>query len=61
MDFFIKNKLLIIGMVLGAIGGYAYYYFVGCESGSCKITSNPLNSSLYGALIGALLFNLFKK
>lgn len=61
MDFFIKNKLLIIGMVLGAMGGYAYYYFVGCESGSCKITSNPLNSSLYGALIGALLFNLFKK
>ena len=38
--------------------GYAYYYYVGCASGSCTITSKPLNSSLYGGLMGGLLFNL---
>ncbi len=48
------------GIVLGAIGGYAYYYYIGCTAGTCPITSKPLNSTLYGALMGALLFNTFR-
>lgn len=51
----------MIGIVLGAAAGFAYYYFIGCSSGSCPITSRPVNSTLYGALIGGLLFNMFKK
>ena len=43
--------MIIIGVILGSIGGYAYYYFVGCASGSCAITSNPINSTAYGALM----------
>ena len=42
-------------IVLGALGGYAYYYFIGCVSGTCPITSNPWSSTAYGAFIGALL------
>lgn len=62
MKIFIKKyQLLITGIIFGAIGGYLYYYFVGCASGTCAITSNPVNSTLYGALMGGLLFNLFKK
>jgi phage shock protein E len=61
MNFFNKNKLSIIGSILGAISGYLYYYFVGCASGTCAITSSPFNSSMYGAVMGALLFNIFKK
>jgi hypothetical protein len=58
-----KKALLItgIGIVLGAIAGYLYYHFVGCASGTCAITSKPLNSTLYGALMGGLLFNMFIK
>lgn len=48
-----------IGVVLGFIAGYAYYHFIGCASGSCSITSKPLNSTLYGGLMGGLLFNMF--
>lgn len=51
----------MIGIVAGAIGGYLYYHFIGCNSGSCAITSRPLNSTLYGALMGGLIFNIFKK
>lgn len=50
-----------IGIVVGAIFGYAYYKLVGCASGTCAITSKPINSTLYGAVMGGLLFNMFIK
>lgn len=51
--------LTSIGVIVGLIAGYAYYHFVGCNSGTCAITSKPLNSTLYGGLMGGLLFNMF--
>ena len=36
-----KNLLKIIGVLIGGIGGFAYYHFIGCTSGTCPITSNP--------------------
>jgi uncharacterized membrane protein YdjX (TVP38/TMEM64 family) len=57
------NKISVIlglGLVIGAAGGYLYWYFVGCTSGSCAITSSPVNSSLYGGLMGFLLVNSFR-
>jgi hypothetical protein len=50
-----------IGVVVGAIAGYLYYFYIGCASGTCAITSKPLNSTLYGAAMGGLLFNMFIK
>ncbi len=56
-----KKVVLVstIGVIAGCIAGYAYYYYVGCASGTCAITSKPLNSTLYGGLMGGLLFNMF--
>jgi len=51
--------LTIVGLVIGGIGGWLYYYHIGCNSGTCAITSKPLNSTLYGSAMGALLFNSF--
>jgi uncharacterized membrane protein YedE/YeeE len=53
--------LTVIGIIVGAIAGYLYYFYVGCASGTCAITSKPLNSTLYGALMGGLVFNMFVK
>lgn len=50
-----------LGIAIGAIAGYGYYFYVGCASGTCAITSKPLNSTLYGALMGGLIFNMFVK
>jgi hypothetical protein len=61
MNFIIKYKLIIIGIAAGAIAGYLYYYFVGCTSGTCAITSRPLNSTLYGSIMGGLLLSMFQK
>ena len=58
-----KKAILItgIGIAIGAIAGYLYYFYIGCVSGTCAITSKPLNSTLYGALMGELVFNMFVK
>nr|WP_299419729.1 DUF6132 family protein [uncultured Emticicia sp.] len=61
MNFINNNKLTVIGVVIGAIGGYLYYHYVGCASGTCPITSKPVNSTLYGGVMGSLIFNIFKK
>ncbi len=59
-NWFIKNRLYLVGALLGAIVGFLYWNFVGCTSGTCMITSKPLNSTLYGATMGALLLGMFK-
>ncbi len=59
--FLQKYFLTILGVCVGAAGGYLYYHYVGCESGTCLITSKPVNSTLYGALMGGLFFNIFRK
>lgn len=58
-----RKAILItsIGVIVGAVSGYAYYHFVGCVSGTCMITSKPINSTLYGGLMGGLFFNMFVK
>jgi len=49
----------IIGIVVGAIGGYVYYATIGCSNGSCAISSNPYISILWGAAMGYLLGDMF--
>ena len=58
MEFLKKNKLLIIFTILGMLGGFLYWKFVGCLSGSCPIKSVWYWSTLYGGLIGFLLGSL---
>jgi LytS/YehU family sensor histidine kinase len=56
-----RYYLPLAGIITGAMGGYLYYYFIGCADGTCMITSRPLNSTLYGAVLGGLLFSMFQK
>ena len=57
----IKWSKRILPVFVGAIGGYAYYHFIGCASGACPISSDPYISTAYGGLIGALLIPRGKK
>lgn len=56
-----KHMLTIMGVVIGATAGYFYWQFIGCNSGSCAITSKPFNNTIYGALMGGLVFSMFQK
>jgi len=46
---------LAIGLSIGAAAGFAYYFFIGCKTGTCPITSSPVISTLYGAVMGLLM------
>ncbi|MBQ4913844.1 hypothetical protein J8L85_05305 [Maribacter sp. MMG018] len=53
--------ITIAGTLIGGVAGYLYYAEIGCLSGTCPITSKPLNSTLYGGVVGGLLFHTFVK
>ena len=57
--FLIKHWLKIAGVTVRVLGGYLYYYYVGCVSGTRPITSNPYRMMIYGAVMGYLLFDMF--
>lgn len=52
-----KNKILKLSIYafIGAIAGFAYYYYIGCYNGTCLISSNPYISTGYGLSAGLLL------
>lgn len=50
---------IAIGVVIGAALGLLYYTKVGCVTGTCPLTSTPVGSGLYGALLGGLVGSLF--
>lgn len=54
-----KQLKWIIGIIVGATVGFGYWYFIGCDTGTCAITSSPINSTIYGGLMGILLVNSF--
>jgi hypothetical protein len=60
-DFLLKHWLKFAGVATGILGGWLYYFYVGCVSGTCPITSNPYKMMLYGAVMGYLLFDIFSK
>jgi hypothetical protein len=46
-----------LAVIIGGLLGFLYYYYIGCKSGTCAITSNPYMSMLWGGLMGFFLIN----
>ena len=55
-----RYLLTIIGVFTGALAGYLYWKFIGCNSGTCTITADPVNSTIYGSVMGGLLGSIFR-
>jgi hypothetical protein len=61
ITIFKRNWTYLAGAAAGGITGYLYWYFIGCNTGTCPITASPTNSMIWGAVMGSLLFSLFRK
>jgi len=46
---------MTLGIIVGGVIGFAIGYFGKCASGACPMTSNPVVSTILGALIGGML------
>lgn len=44
-----------LAVIVGAAGGYLYYHFIGCTTGSCPLTGTPVGSILTGSTFGLFL------
>jgi hypothetical protein len=62
MKKFIRNNVWqILGGIFGGIAGYFYWRDIGCATGTCPITSKPLNSIIYFAVLGYLMIGTIAK
>lgn len=61
VDFLKRHVWTLLGLTFGALAGYLYWKHVGCVSGTCPITAQPLNSTAYGAILGGILLSNLKK
>ena len=52
VKLFKKNYRHIISLSIGVAAGIIYYKLIGCNSGSCAITSNPYISAFFGGALG---------
>jgi len=48
---------LLAGVLIGGVLGFAWYYFVGCNTGGCSITSDPYRMTAFGMIFGALIIS----
>ena len=51
-EFAGKHIVSVILSAVGALGGFLYYKFIGCSSGTCPIKSVWYLMTLYGLLLG---------
>ncbi len=58
IDKLSKYRLQIIFLLTGVVGGFLYWKFVGCTSGTCPIKSVWYWSTLWGAVMGYLIGDL---
>lgn len=55
-----KFKYESIGALVGIVGGYLYWKYVGCISGTCPIQANWYSMIPYAMVIGILAGGLVR-
>ena len=50
----------IVLPLVGSAGGWLYYRYVGCATGTCAVTSSPWLSTGFGCVLGSLLYTVLR-
>lgn len=51
---------ILVGAAIGAALGFGWHKLVGCSTGACPLTRNPIVSTIYGLTVGALMAGSFR-
>jgi hypothetical protein len=54
-EYFQTKRIQIIFLLIGAVGGFLYWRFIGCTSGTCAIKSVWYWTTLWGSAVGYLV------
>ena len=46
--------------LVGSAGGWLYYRYVGCTTGTCAVTSSPWLSTGFSCGLGSLLYTVLR-
>ena len=46
--------------LVGSAGGWLYYRYVGCTTGTCAVTSSLWLSTGFGYILGSLLYTVLR-
>lgn len=57
-EFLRKHRLDLVFALAGGIGGFLYWKFIGCLSGTCVIKSVWYLTTLYGMALGWVMGSL---
>lgn len=55
-----RYLFIILSGLIGALGGFLYWRYVGCYTGTCPITSNWYATTAWGALLGITVRDVVK-
>lgn len=58
MRFLQKHKLAVILTGVGAVAGFLYWRFIGCQTGTCPIKSVWYGSTAWGMAFGYVVGDL---
>ena len=53
--------IIVIATAAGALGGFLYWKYVGCQSGTCPIKSVWYLSTLWGLVMGYLVGSIIEE
>lgn len=55
-----KHIIKIASIIVGGLLGFLYWYYIGCQSGTCPIKSKWYLSLIFGSIIGYLTLDLIQ-
>lgn len=55
-----KHRVSLLGFAIGVLGGYLYWYYVGCLSGTCPLKKLWYYDGLLGGFFGLLIVDLIR-